>query len=193
VNLFLSPDECKLPIDEIEAWLIARDAPADTTLYQAHYYPTWLVPSTISVLINQEISTLSLYIWSQPSFVDASIARQTRQNSDPYATLMTMPDKPMFIEEHIELSRNKAFYFDSNLQRLNVFELPPPTPVIGVDGITVDADIMILNQRKHHFSMWGPTDKHLQYFWGLCYLAMECLEEKRSLKYLIALTRWLIG
>jgi hypothetical protein len=190
---FLSADECKLPLAEIEALLRAQRMPKGTKLYQAHYYPTFMTYCTISALITPEFSTISLYIWDTPLAVERSIANNLHRSSPTPPADADLDNQPKFIEEHAELSRYLVQYLENKMKQLNVINLPATSESkYARDGLSVNADIIFLNRDKNHIEGGLSIDAGWRYYWELCHLGMRCMEEKRSLKYLIALTDWLM-
>ena len=209
---FLSALECKLSIDEIEKLLVLRNALPGTVLYQAHFYPSWLTNSTISFLITGEYAEVALHIWSTSVIIDVDVARNLTFKSpesngvDPvrfqemfgqvmdHLSTVDWSNRPLrepqFEEERVVIPLKLANYYDQKMRNIGAIDLVSPEGKIGLDGMSVAADVLVLNERKNHFKDWHPTDNHLQYFWNLCFLALRCMEEHRSLKYLVALATW---
>jgi hypothetical protein len=181
--------ESRLPIDEIETLLIQRNAPIGTQVYIANFTPTWLSSSTICFTRLDSVPEVLLTIRGKPLYIDLSIRRSFMPDT---IELIEHPlDEPSFFEESVLISRNLSHYTESRLSQLDVLNLPQPPQKLGTDGMVVEAKALIIGKGRIQFSDWSPTDKHWQYFWILCRLAMKVMDERRSLKYLIALQGWL--
>jgi hypothetical protein len=188
---WLNGEEHKLSLVEIEDLLLKRNIPKRTTLYQAHYYPAWLSSSTVSVILGEEFAELKLIIWDSPFQVDTRTAINLGIPREEIPRHNEPTSENKWVEEQVQLRKALAASLGHEMKRLRAVHIPPPEAKVGRDGLLVEASLLIVGRQKNSFQDWTPENVYWDYFWLLCKNAMKSLEEKRSLKYLIALLDWL--
>src|SRR5438105_3501934 len=59
-----------------------------------------------------------------------------------------------FEEERVVIPLNLAQHYDRKLRQIGALDLSSPERKFGLDGMSVAADMLILNERKNHFKDW---------------------------------------